>query len=193
MASPGLFLSRISSAEPVTGDRVDEHLSVLFNHVNGGLTYKNLSPSVRVPTTMMAEPNSVFTMVGKIRNTLNDGGGNSVCLGQTAFACRLIGVSYAMAAVSANFNPASAIAIVFFGDGSTTANRLILGSNLEIPAPATQIMPIDGANNLMISGYIPWETTFTVPAGTIIHCQSSIVPGAVIGNVACWFAITHST
>lgn len=87
----GLVLPRFYPGDAIQGERVDEHIKLLAEQINGGLTAQSLSPSLKIPVAFFAEQRSPFLLNGFANGVAQ---GSQIVLGVLNSIARPIGVSW---------------------------------------------------------------------------------------------------
>lgn len=89
----GLVLPRFYPNDAIQGERVDEHIKLLAEQVNGGLNSTSLAASTRIPLIGFAELRSVYTLTGFGNSQAPN---SSVTIGTVSPNSRLIGVGWSL-------------------------------------------------------------------------------------------------
>jgi hypothetical protein len=157
---PGLILPRIRSNDTIQVDRIDDHVRLMAEQINGGLTRDNLAPSLRLANSFFTESSAVYPMSVAINGAAS---GAFSIIGVPFVASKILSIGWHIVVVT---SPAIFRTITI----RIGANNIILINT----GPASTTKTTNGST--IISGiYTPDIPNSIVSAGVLLLASCSIL------------------
>lgn len=171
----GLSTSRIYTADTIQADRIDEHLKLVGEQVNGGFTVQNLAVGTKLPNTAFESSLSIFTMVATANN---QPAGTFLTLGTLNVNSTLIGIGWC----------------IVVGQ-STQYRTLSINSGVVVKANVYNLQSrqdLTSTNALCLYGSVQVGSYTVELAGTAFKLTWTLVAGEVMkGTVTTIWATGH--
>jgi hypothetical protein len=156
---PGLVLPRVYTTDAIQADRIDDHIRLMAEQINGGLTRDNLAPSLKLGNGVFVESSAPTTMSVAINGAA---GGFFSIIGVPFVAVKVLSIGYHIAVVA---NPAAPRTLIV----RSGANNII-----QFLTTAASTTKASNGSTIVTGIFSPDMPASTMAAGALILANISV-------------------